>query len=528
MRIGMGLAIMTLFAGASSAAAQQPTIEDLMRRLDALQQRVNELEAERRRPRIAPAPPPAAAPRRGATRTARPDTTPEVPPVAGGPPPEPPPSRSPEVVRAEVDEALRGSLDGLSMRVPNTDTTVRLYGFVRLTGYYDFDARNQTDAAAVQGIPLTGSRAAGQQGGGDITARGSRVGVDTRTETAWGRLDTTVEADFRGEISPGGDLAFRLRLAFAELTRGDWSYLIGQANSLWNEGLIEAFHDATNLNQSFIRQAQLRATHRFDQNWTLAGSIEAPYGDITTVRGPIFGPGRLDGGASPVFDQMPDFLARLTYRDGSTEAVLRGLVRRIGVDTDNTTLQPGGDDSTLGWGLAAHARLPVGAAIPAVGRDELTVMGYYGQGIGRYLAGNSFGQGAVTNFGVPSLLEYSLDAVPSYGGLIAYRRFWNDTLRSTFSYAYARQDFPDSADAFAPGTLGALALNREMQQVIANIVWSPFADRPTQRQPFGWLDLGLEYVFSRRDLENGAGATGGNGIGHGIANRIVAFGLVRF
>ena len=66
-----------------------------------------------------------------------------------------------------------------------------------------------------------------------------------------------------------------------------------------------------------------------------------------------------------------------------------------------------------------------------------------------------------------------------------------------------------------------------MQQVIANVVWSPFADRPTQRQPFGWLDLGVEYVWSRRDLENGARATT-QGSGHGIGNRIVAFGLVRF
>lgn len=550
MRIGSGMAsgiaAMGLLVGAAMtpapAAAQQPSIEDLVRRIDALQRRVNELEAERVRrpaPVAAPAPAPArppaavAAPARPpapAAQTARaaapsslPDTSPEVPRLGA-----PPPARTPEVIRSEVDEALRGSLDGLAMRVPNTDTTVRLYGFMRLTGYADFNARNQTDAAAVQGIPLTRSAADGQTGGGDITARGSRVGLDTRTDTAWGRLDTTVEADFRGEISPGGDLAFRLRLAFAELTRDDWSYLIGQANSLWNEGVIEAFHDATNLNQSFIRQAQIRATHRFNANWTLAGSIEAPYGDVTTVRGPAFGPGRFDGGASPVFDQVPDLLARLTYRGDGTEAVLRGLVRRINIDTDNTTLQPGGSESTIGWGLAAHVRLPVSRFISALGRDELTVMGYYGEGIGRYLAGNSFGQGAVTNFGIPSLISYSLDAVPSYGGTIGYRRFWNDTLRSTLAYSYARQDFPDSANDLTPGSAGALSLNREMQQVIANLVWSPFADRATQRMPFGWLDLGLEYVFSRRDIENGAAATAPGGVGHGIANRLVAFGLVRF
>jgi hypothetical protein len=539
MRV-LGGVLLGLSVGIAPAMAQQTSVEDLVRRIEELQRRVNELERERRpaqRPAAAPAPVPAPArtaapaavpaPTRAAAPQPRPDTTPDIPRLGDQPPP-PPPSRSPEVVRAEVDEALRGSLDGLAMRVPNTDTTVRLYGFVRMTGYADFNARNQTDAAAVQGIPLTASAADGQSGGGDFTARGSRIGLDTRTETAWGRLDTTIEADFRGEISPGGDLAFRLRLAFAELTQGDWSYLVGQANSLWNEGLIEAFHDATNLNQSFIRQAQIRATHRFNDNWTLAGSLEAPFGDVQTIRGPTFGPGRFDGGASPVLDQMPDLLGRLTYRGGGTEAVLRGMVRRINLDTDNTTLQPGGSDSTLGWGLAAHVRLPAGRLIGALGRDELLLMGYYGEGIGRYFAGNSFGQGAVTNFGVPSLLNYSLDAVPTYGGTIGYRRFWSDTLRSTVAYSYARQDFPDSADAFPRGSAGALSLNREMQQVIANLIWSPFADRSTQRQPFGWLDVGLEYVFSRRDLENGAAATAPGGVGHGIANRLVLFGLARF
>jgi hypothetical protein len=545
------LALALLLASTTPALAQQPSIEELVRRIDALQRRVNELEAERvrpaapvaapaparapsRPPAVAPAAAPVAAPPVAAARApARPavgaggpstayDTSPEVPRLVPGPV-----VRTPEVIRSEVDEALRGSLDGLAMRIPNTDTTVRLYGFVRMTGYADFNARNPTDAAAVQGIPLTRSAADGQTGGGDFTARGSRIGLDTRTDTEWGRLDTTIEADFRGEISPGGDLAFRLRLAFAELTRDDWSFLIGQANSLWNEGVFEAFHDATNLNQSFIRQAQIRATHRFNANWTLAGSLEAPYGDVTTERGPAFGPARFDGGASPVFDQVPDLLARLTYRGNGTEAVLRGLVRRINLDTDNTTLQPGGSDDTLGWGLAAHVRLPVGRALPALGRDELTLLGFYGEGIGRYLAGNSFGQGAVTNFGVPSLLSYSLDAVPSYGGTAAYRRFWTDTLRSTFAYSYARQDFPDSASDFAPGSRGALALNREMQQVIGNLIWSPFADRPTTRMPFGWLDVGVEYVFSRRDIEGGAQAAG-TGTGHGIANRLVGFALVRF
>ena len=42
-----GAAVLGLMVGAAPAFAQQPTMEDLMRRIDALQQRVNELERER-------------------------------------------------------------------------------------------------------------------------------------------------------------------------------------------------------------------------------------------------------------------------------------------------------------------------------------------------------------------------------------------------------------------------------------------------------------------------------------------------
>jgi len=522
----LGLAAIAAMAG--PAYAQQPSIEDLMRRIDALQQRVNELERERRpqRPAVAAVPAPSATPAPARAAAPRPAAPAAAPPataaMASAATPAP---RSPETVRAEVDEALRGSLDGLAMRIPNSDTSVRLYGFLRLTAYSDFNSRNPTDAASVQGIPLTAKNT--QPGGTDITARSSRVGFDTRTDTDWGRLDTTIEGDFRGEVSPGGDLAFRLRQAFAELTRDDWSYLIGQTNSLWNEGLTEALHDATNLNQSFIRQAQLRVTHRFDSNLMLQGSIEAPYGDILTQNGPALSPVRFDGGASPSFDQIPDLLARLTWRNGAEEYVLRGLFRQLSLEPDGTTLGPKPSESTYGWGLAAHTRLPLGRWLSALGRDELMLMGYYGEGIGRYLAGNSFGQGGLSDIVSATGMDYSLESVPSYGGIIGYRRFWTDKLRSTVSYAYARQDF-ESSIRFTPGSAGALARNREMQQVIANLIWSPFADRPTSRMPFGWLDLGLEYVFSRRDLEDGAAAVGANGVGHGIANRMLAVGIVRF
>lgn len=155
-------------------------------------------------------------------------------------------------------------------------------------------------------------------------------------------------------------------------------------------------------------------------------------------------------------------------------------------------------------------------------------MAFYGDGIGRYFAGQTFGLDAVTNLGLPGVISAGLDTVSSYGATVAYRRFWTDTLRSTFSYAYARNDFPDYVSGFTPGSPSATSLNREMQQVFVNLIWSPFGTVRNGVFGSGWLDLGVEYVFTRRDLEGGALAAGAGGVGHGIANRILFAAIARF
>ena len=102
-------------------------------------------------------------------------------------------------------------------------------------------------------------------------------------------------------------------------------------------------------------------------------------------------------------------------------------------------------------------------------------MVYYGQGIGRYFGGNTSGQDALSNIGLPGVGNApSIDAVPTYGAIVAYRRFWTPQVRTNVSYAYAHADFPSYALQFTPGSNSALFLNRDMQQVFVNLIWSPF------------------------------------------------------
>ena len=131
--------------------------------------------------------------------------------------------------------------------------------------------------------------------------------------------------------------------------------------------------------------------------------------------------------------------------------------------------------------------------------DELIGMAYYGQGIGRYFGGNTFGQDALSNIGLPgTAFDFTLDPLPTYGATVAYRHFWIPELRSNFVYSYASQQYPSYALFFVPGSVSATSLNSTMEQAIVNLIWSPFAELRGNTVGTGWLDVGLEYVYSHR------------------------------
>lgn len=67
-----------------------------------------------------------------------------------------------------------------------------------------------------------------------------------------------------------------------------------------------------------------------------------------------------------------------------------------------------------------------------------------------------------------------------------------------------------------------------MQQAIINLIWSPFAQLQDGVVGTGWLDVGLEYVYTHRDVFGGSAATDGVGAGFGTANRMYGSVTVRF
>lgn len=72
-----------------------------------------------------------------------------------------------------------------------------------------------------------------------------------------------------------------------------------------------------------------------------------------------------------------------------------------------------------------------------------------------------------------------------WGNFAAYRHFWTDTWRSTLSYSYGEAD--NNVDIV--GT----AVNKKFQSVHGNII----------RSPIPAVNLGVEYIWGYRELENG-------------------------
>jgi DcaP outer membrane protein len=514
------------------AQAQQPSMEEMMQRIETLQRRVDELEGREKRTK-----PPAAAAHRDKTVATATPVQPAPARAVVAPVVQPPPAPIPGLLPPEpmghqfgTEDALRSDLPGLSIRIPGTQSEVRFYGFAKVAAYRDFNGRNQTETPPPHLIPLANSPADMQGGDFGMTARFSRFGLDTRTPTGWGTFETRMEGDFGGGGPLSNNAVFRLRQAWGELGTEAFRVLVGQANSLWNEGMFETLNDATNLNQSFVRQPQIRATATLAPGWIGQISLETPDTQFTSAAGvftPITSP---IGGLSPAFNSLPDMLGRLGYSyDGLTFDV-RGLVRDLSIRTAGTALAPPAHTrDALGWGLAADARLPMRWLSGAFGPDELIGMAYYGQGIGRYFPGNTFGQDALSNVGLPGTgVDFGFDALPTYGATAAYRRFWTTEVRSNFAYSFAWQEYPSYALFFAPGSVAATTLNSSLQQGIVNLIWSPFAELRGASVATGWLDVGIEYMYTHRDVFGSAAATGAAGSGSGTANRIVTTATARF
>ncbi len=346
-----------------------------------------------------------------------------------------------------------------SFKLPGTDTSVSLYGYVKADFFYDLNGK-LGDSVFFSTLPFKGSQA-DKDGGFRAHVKQSRIGVETRTPTDWGDFKTVIEIDAFGG---GGNETFsnssliRLRKAYGTLgpvlLGQEWTTFMDVDVYPWT---VDFFGP---VGISFVRQVQARYTHDFGQGTSLAFAVENAEPDFVSDTVTGANNGNVFSGTNselPVDNEIPDFILRGRHEDEWGWVQLSGVGRLLKVD-DGV-----GDDSEFGYGLFASGVYRVTDA------DTIGLFGLYGDGIGRYnVTGGGHGA-AVLNPGTPAL---DLETQVSWGAGGWYQHNWRDNLWSVVAVGYTGTDFNDGLSVAALDECGLC--NKEIFSLHVNTFWEAF------------------------------------------------------
>lgn len=305
-------------------------------------------------------------------------------------------------------------------------------------------------------IPVGGGASGWDQ---DFNSRQSRLIFKTATDVGTGKtLNSHIEIDFM--VTDGGDERVAngyvpsVRQAF--ISYDNW--LFGQTWTTFQD--VGALPDSLDFIGStpgtvFARQPMIRYTRG-----GLQLAVEQSETTVTTRTG-----ARVLAGD----DSIPDIVARYNLSGKGGSFSVAGILRNLRISNDDFGT---GKQSALGYGISLSGKIAVGP------RDDLRLMATAGQGLGRYIGVNIVNDAAVD-------LTGDLDPITTWSGFAAYRHFWRSNLRSTVSGAYFKADNPVAL------TTGIVT--DESWNALANLIWSPV--KP--------LDIGIEYMYAERTLEDG-------------------------
>ncbi len=449
---------------------------------------------------------------------------------------------------APADAVIGGDFPG-SFKLPGSDTSVAVHGYVKANFIYDFD-ENLGDSFADTGI--TGRHTPQQHQGGNFHfgSRQSRFDIETRTPTDWGQLKTFIEMDFYGStvnnnstVSGGGNTSnpLRMRQAYGQLGPVLAGQTFSNFNDLDDEPELLDFNTGQ-LQSGHKRQTQLRYTLPV-ANWTLSFAAENPNPRIAGGNGISTSNGFATFVANPVTagtvptlgnnaNDMPDLTGHIEYKDVWGDVNLAGVVRHFNLNTGgnagNTTgaaVNCQGSSAAAGaagvgclinttasafaGGLIVGGKWKIGQVLGGLfAMDSIAATGSWGPGINRY-----FYEGSTPPFDATDVytlnaagtaISGSIKTVTQTGGIIDFQHWWTPNVRTTIAYSVTAWDFgavPYSA-----------AQIRHMQTGYVNLIWSPVKA----------VNIGLEFMYGSVDFRH-EGATpayaGGNS---GSAKRLMA------
>jgi len=348
-------------------------------------------------------------------------------------------------------------------------TTMDFGGFIKADAMWtEFsDAKRAGSVADDFLVPSLIAVGNGDNGGDayfDAHAKHSRLWFKTQTNTSAGAVTSYLEMDFNsteGNERITNQNASGLRHAFL-----NWDYsttgslLAGQTwSTFFNVGALPEAVDFIGPTSGtlFNRQLQVRWTKKTAAGGSFMLAAENPSVGFYDGGGGVDG-NNLDDST------MPDLVARYNGKAGNFDYSAAAIVREIAYDNLNR------DDSDTGFALSLSGKYAFDNG------DDIKFMLSHGN-LGRYIALNAFRDGVVEADG-------SIDLIDVTGGFVAYRHWWSEKVRSTFSYAMSTADNPDSALA---------DLTETVSNSSVNLLYSPTKS----------LTLGAEFIYADREVESG-------------------------
>jgi hypothetical protein len=301
----------------------------------------------------------------------------------------------------------------------------------------------------------------------NIHAKTSRFYFKTETDTDAGKISSHIELDFllsgQGDERVSNSFASRIRHAF--LT---WEYAPGKSllagqywSTFFNVGALPDQLDFVGpVGTAFERQPMVRWT---DGPWQVALENET-----TRVNLPEGGT-RLDDS-----ETLPDLIVRYNGKSGDLNWSAAAIGRQLSYEERSDANTQLATDERYGYGLSVAGKY-------LMGRNDLRFMLSYGDALGRYLGLNSFNDGYID-------VDGDIQTIDQIGAFMAYRHYWSDEWRSSFTLSASAADNPSESEFAAASTLA-----KAYQSVHLNLQYLPAPK----------LMLGGEIMYGAKELEDG-------------------------
>ncbi len=345
------------------------------------------------------------------------------------------------------------------IRLPGTQTLMRLGGFVKTDLFYDLNY-----AGSYYGAYVPSSFPSAEQPhakNSTLSMRPSRFNFEFRQPSIRGSdVKAYLEFDFLGSYDR---TSLRLRHFYAQ-----WkNLLVGQYWSAFGDP--DAFPDTLEFEgppgSMGVRQPQVRYTYPLNKRHSIGGSVEKSGTDV---------PFSTQFGAPIGISKRPDLIGFYRYENNLGHIHAAVISRSVGgliPNTPNPNLKAEvngyGGSLSGAWQLGSHTK------------DNIVFQAIIGKGISNYYNDN-FGLGSDVGLSASGRVV----ATPTGSFETGYQHYWTRLLRSTVSYGYLRIN----NTAGDPGT---------------NYHISNYATGNLIYQPTDSFLFGAEYIYGSLERKNG-------------------------